>query len=99
MFTTHNPLPFHDFVLVTWYSGGLVMVDIKDATQPHLLAQYRTRYGEQFWSYPIVKDGLIYVVSIEGGLYVFAYNGPDAEQLYATKWAEGNVNCIASCGK
>jgi hypothetical protein len=98
LFSAHNPLPFRDFVLATWYSDGLVMVDITDATQPRLLAQYRTRSGEQFWSYPIVKNGLIYVVSLEGGLYVFTYEGPYAEQLYATKWAEGNVNCVASCG-
>ena len=28
------------------------------------------------WSYPIIEDGLIYVVDIRNGLYVLEYHGP-----------------------
>ena len=28
------------------------------------------------WSYPIIQDGLIYVVDLRNGLYVLKYSGP-----------------------
>ncbi len=90
-FSAHDPLPFHDLVVLTWYSGGVLALDIADATQPRLVAQYRVE-GERFWSYPIVQNGLIYVASIEGGLYVLSYEGPRAEQIRSVRFAEGNAN-------
>lgn len=90
-FTAHNPLPFHDLVMLTWYNGGVIALDIADATHPRLAAQYRVE-GERFWSYPLVQNGLIYVASIEGGLYVLAYEGAHAEQVRSVTLAEGNAN-------
>src|SRR5262249_32689553 len=90
-FTAHNPLAFHDLVLLTWYNGGVIALDIADAAHPRLAGQYRVE-GERFWSYPIVQNGLIYVASIEGGLYILSYEGPHAEQIRALKLAEGNAN-------
>jgi len=44
------------------------------------------------WSYPIVKDGLIYVVDVRNGLYVLDYQGPFEEEVRSTSFLEGNSN-------
>ena len=44
------------------------------------------------WSYPIVKEGLIYVVDVRNGLYVLRYTGPHADEVNAVKFLEGNSN-------
>jgi hypothetical protein len=44
------------------------------------------------WSYPVIKDGLIYVVDIRNGLYVLRYTGPHAAEIASTAFAEGNSN-------
>ena len=44
------------------------------------------------WSYPIIKDGLIYVVDIRNGLYVLRYTGPFAGEVENTGFLEGNSN-------
>ena len=43
------------------------------------------------WSYPIMRDGLIYIVDIQSGLYVLRYTGPGAEAVEQITLAEGNV--------
>jgi hypothetical protein len=42
------------------------------------------------WSFPIVKDGLIYVVDVRNGLYVLRYTGPQADRVAAIDFLEGN---------
>ena len=42
------------------------------------------------WSYPVVQDGLIYVVDIDLGLYVLRYTGPHAEEISKAPFVEGN---------
>ncbi|MBI3538001.1 MAG: hypothetical protein HY070_10645, partial [Chloroflexi bacterium] len=91
IFTSHNPLAFKNIILLTWYTGGLYALDVSDAAHPRALANYRAG-AEELWSYPIVRDGLIYAVSIEGGLYIFQYAGLFAEEIRAAKIAEGNSN-------
>jgi len=44
------------------------------------------------WSYPIIRDGLIYVIDIRNGLYVLKYTGPHADEVAAIKFLEGNSN-------
>jgi hypothetical protein len=44
------------------------------------------------WSYPIIKDGLIYVVDIRNGLYILKYTGPHAEEVNGVQFLEGNSN-------
>lgn len=44
------------------------------------------------WSYPVVQDGLIYVVDIRNGLYVLRYRGPHASELRCRTFLEGNSN-------
>jgi hypothetical protein len=45
-----------------------------------------------FWSYPIIKDGLIYVIDIRNGLFVFQYTGPHAREVGEIGFLEGNSN-------
>jgi hypothetical protein len=44
------------------------------------------------WSFPIVEDGLIYVVDVRNGLYIFRYTGPRASELDQVSFLEGNSN-------
>lgn len=44
------------------------------------------------WSYPIVVDGLVYVVDVRNGLYVLRYTGPGAERVARVRFLEGNSN-------
>lgn len=48
----------------------------------------------QVWSYPIVRDGLIYVVDTRSGLYVLRATGDEAlaSELGAIGFVEGNSN-------
>ena len=53
------------------------------------------------WSYPIVKDGLVYVVDIRNGLFILRYRGPFATELGCRTLIEGNSNVgdpVHACG-
>ena len=39
------------------------------------------------WSYPIIKDGLIYVIDVRNGLFVLRYSGPNAADVQAVKFS------------
>lgn len=104
-YTSHNPTLIGDLALVTWYSSGLQVFDLTDAAQPTRLAEFRPQAVEpgerdsqlgatqtMTWSYPIVRDGLIYVADINQGLYVLRYRGPHQEQVTQVEFAEGNSN-------
>jgi hypothetical protein len=44
------------------------------------------------WSYPIIKDGLVYVVDIRNGLYVLGYTGRFGSEVQGITFLEGNSN-------
>jgi hypothetical protein len=44
------------------------------------------------WSYPIIKDGLVYVVDIRNGLYILRYKGAQKHAVEAIRFLEGNSN-------
>jgi hypothetical protein len=44
------------------------------------------------WSFPIIKDGLIYVVDVRNGLYILNYTGPRAGEVESLAFLEGNSN-------
>ena len=48
------------------------------------------------WSFPIVQDGLIYVVDLRNGLYILKYKGPFHRALDKASFLEGNSNLGAS---
>lgn len=104
-FTAHNATVTASLALVTWYSGGLVALDVATPAAPALLAQFRptpiaavahedpTLGGNAvtMWSYPVIQDGLIYVTDIRNGLYILRYAGRHAAEL-DIGFAEGNSN-------
>lgn len=44
------------------------------------------------WSYPIIRDGLIYVTDIRNGLYILRYTGRHAKEVAGIEFLEGNSN-------
>jgi hypothetical protein len=93
---------------VTWHSGGIQAIDTEDPTtlaqagwlSPEPLGSVATEDPALSggpnkvvaWSYPIVRDGLVYVVDIRNGLYVLRYTGPRAAEVDGISFLEGNSN-------
>jgi hypothetical protein len=44
------------------------------------------------WSYPIIKDGLVYVIDLRNGLYVLKYTGAFEKEVGRIGFLEGNSN-------
>jgi hypothetical protein len=42
------------------------------------------------WSYPIIRNGLIYYVDVANGLYILRYTGPHADEVAGISFLEGN---------
>jgi hypothetical protein len=108
-YTSHNPTIVGDLAFVTWYSSGVQVFDVGNPAQPVRLAEFRAQgitpgaVDQQLgvtptmtWTYPIVRDGLIYVADINQGLYVLRYAGPHQEQLGQIAFTEGNSNLTAT---
>jgi hypothetical protein len=107
-YTAHNPTITANLALMTWHSGGLQAIDISDPAvmaqggwySPTPLAAVANEDSALsmgtnkvvMWSFPIVKDGLIYVVDLRNGLYVLRYTGPRASEISGLKFLEGNSN-------
>jgi len=103
IFSAHNALVVADVAFVTWFGGGVQALDVSDPTTPERVAQfvpagegaaeasYVGTYPVQIWSYPLLDDGLLYVVDIQSGLYVLRYIGPGAEGVAAAGRAAANV--------
>lgn len=107
-FAAHNPTLTKNIAFITWHSGGLQAVDISDPAKPTQLADFLatpvipilqedpvlSSGGEKVvaWSYPIIKDGLIYFVDVRNGLYVMRYKGAFEKEVTAVKFLEGNSN-------
>jgi hypothetical protein len=86
-----------NLVLMAWHSGGLQAIDTSDPGAPAQgrlvladAARGRRERGPgalgrpeqgRVWSFPIVKDGLVYVIDIRNGLYVLRYTGPHADEV------------------
>ncbi|HVE74368.1 MAG TPA: hypothetical protein VNA30_04660 [Mycobacteriales bacterium] len=49
-----------------------------------------TRRTGAMWSYPVVQDGLIYVVDIDRGLFILRYTGKHAAEVAQAGFVEGN---------
>jgi hypothetical protein len=107
-YSSHNPTVLPDLAIATWHSGGLQVTDISDPSQPSQAGSYvpaplahvatedpalgRGAGDVIFWSYPIIKDGLIYLIDVRNGLYIFRYTGPHADEVANVKFLEGNSN-------
>ncbi len=78
--SAHNPTVLPDLAFVTWHSAGLQAVDISNPAKPSQAGNYSPRplacvaiedpalssglNKVVMWSYPTIKDGLIYVIDI-----------------------------------
>jgi hypothetical protein len=107
-FASHNPTLTRHIAFVTWHSAGLVAFSLAHPRIPQLLAQFLPQPLASvqtedpalssgmdkvvLWSYPIIKDGLIYVVDIRNGLYVLRYHGPYEDEVTRIRFLEGNSN-------
>jgi hypothetical protein len=107
-FSSHNPTVLPDLALVDWHSGGLQISDISDPTNPVQAGFFaptplssvvtedpalsRGPDKDVFWSYPIIKDGLIYAIDVRNGLFIMKYTGPHAKEVSNIKFFEGNSN-------
>lgn len=105
-FSAHNPTLTKDLALVTWHSGGLQAIDISNPAKPRQAAEFLPEplpavtqedpalsSGHDkvvMWSFPIIQDGLVYVVDLRNGLYILKYKGPHSEQISKTSFLEGN---------
>ncbi|MBV8280940.1 MAG: hypothetical protein JO347_02610 [Candidatus Eremiobacteraeota bacterium] len=107
-YSVHNPTVLPNLAIMTWHSAGVQIVDISDAAHqvrggsfsPTPLERVATEDPAltrgpskvAMWSYPIIKDGLIYVVDVRNGLYILRYTGKHADDLGYIKFLEGNSN-------
>jgi hypothetical protein len=107
-YTAHNPTLTRNLALITWHSGGLQAIDIEDPARlqqtgwfsPTPLASVANEdpalsMGTNkvvMWSFPIVQDGLIYVIDIRNGLYILEYTGSRGAEVSSLSFLEGNSN-------
>jgi hypothetical protein len=105
-FTSHNVTTTPHLALLTWYSAGFIVADLAQPSAPAILAQFLPEplasvttedpglggHPILMWTYPVIVDGLIYVVDIRNGLYVLRYRGPYQQEVSGTAFAEGNSN-------
>ncbi|MGH2653735.1 MAG: LVIVD repeat-containing protein [Actinomycetota bacterium] len=107
-YTSHNPTLTRNLALVTWHSGGFQAIDIEDPAHMEQVGWFSPTplatvanddpalgMGTNkvvMWSFPIVSDGLIYVVDIRNGLYILRYTGPRSGEVSGLDFLEGNSN-------
>jgi LVIVD repeat-containing protein len=116
-FSSHNPTLTEHLAVLTWHSAGVRVASTADPRRPTPVAAFRpdplTAVATEdpalsagtekvvMWSYPVIKDGLIYVVDIRNGLYVLRYRGPYGVELGCQSFLEGNSTVrskLAGCG-
>lgn len=107
-YSSHNPTVTRNLVLDAWHSGGLQAIDVEDPGNPAQTGWFsptplanvaledpalsRGPNKVVMWSFPIIKNGLIYVVDIRNGLYVLRYMGPRSNEVSRITFLEGNSN-------
>ena len=77
--------------LAEYFPKPLTKVMLED---PRLSSDPDTGRHEKvvMWSYPVIKDGLIYVTDIRNGLYALRYEGPFEDEVNRIGFLEGNSN-------
>lgn len=107
-YASHNPTLTPNLALVSWHSAGVEAVSIDDPTNPARTGKFKPKPLEAvvtedpaltlgpdkvaMWSYPIVSDGLVYVVDIRNGLYILRYTGEGAKEVAGLDFLEGSSN-------
>jgi hypothetical protein len=111
--TAHNPTVFRNLAFISWHGSGFQAIDVADPTQPRQAGFFTPRplaavatedpalttTGNKvaMWSFPIVKNGKIWVLDIRNGLYSLHYRGPGARGVNRTIFREGNSNLTTGC--
>ena len=111
-YAAQNPTVLRMIAFVTWHSSGFQAFSLPDSGNPRrtgffspeplvdvdtedpALSQGLNKVV--MWSYPIIKDGLIYVVDLRNGLYILRYTGPRSGQVDRIRFYEGNSNLGAA---
>ena len=107
-YSAHNPTVTPNLAFVTWHSGGLQAIDISNPKKPTQAAEFvptpepvvvqedpALSAGQDkvvMWSFPVIQDGLIYVVDLRNGLYILEYKGRHAGEVSKVDFLEGNSN-------
>jgi hypothetical protein len=107
-FSSHNPTALPDLAFVDWHSGGLQAINLSNPANPAQAGFFIPQPLDQvaledpalsrgpdkvvFWSYPIIRNGLIYAIDIRNGLYILKYTGPHASEVAGINFLEGNSN-------
>jgi hypothetical protein len=107
-YSAHNPTFTPSLAFISWHSAGLEALSTADPTAPIRTGTFKPapldfvvtedpalslgRDKVVMWSYPIISEGLIYVVDIRNGLYILRYTGPGAGEVSAIDFLEGNSN-------
>jgi len=83
--------PKNPYQLAEFLPTPLPRVAIEDA---RLSSDPDTGNGEKvvMWSYPIIRDGLVYVVDLRNGLFILEYDGPSKAEVAEVTFLEGNSN-------
>jgi hypothetical protein len=107
-YSSHNPTVLRDLIFDSWHSGGEQAIDVSDPGHPVQAGWFSPTPLESVanedpalsagpnkvvvWSFPIIRNGLIYVIDIRNGLYVLRYTGPQADEVDGISFLEGNSN-------
>jgi hypothetical protein len=107
-YSSHNPTVLRQVAFVTWHSGGFQAINLANPSAPTQAGVFSPdplpfvvtedpalsegRNKVVMWSYPIIKDGLIYLIDLRNGLYIVRYTGPGAAFVDQIDFLEGNSN-------
>lgn len=107
-YSAHNPTVTDELLFISWHAGGLRVVSFEDPAEPVEEGAFipeplpvvvqedpALTAGQDkvaFWSFPIIADGIVYVVDVRNGLYALEYTGDDAEDVAQIGFLEGNSN-------
>jgi hypothetical protein len=83
--------PWQPYQLAEFFPKPLREVMLED---PRLSSDPDTGRNEKvvMWSYPIIKDGLIYLTDVRNGFYVLRYSGAFSREVQRIDFLEGNSN-------
>jgi hypothetical protein len=107
-YSSHDPTIVRNLIIEAWHSGGLQAIDVSNPHEPKQAGWFspsplssvaledpalsRGQNKVVVWSFPIIKDGLIYVVDVRNGLYILQYTGRHAHEISRIGFLEGNSN-------
>lgn len=107
-FASHNPTLTRNLAILSWHSGGLQAIDTSDPANPRPAAGFwpeplpavatedpALSSGTDkvvVWSFPVIVNGLVYVVDLRNGLYVLRYKGPFEDEVADAGFLDGNSN-------